>query len=373
MAFQIIHVVLGKANPERMNGVNKVVNSLASYQTSLGYDVRLWGITKNAVINYPTRNYSTDLFHDTGKFSLDVEIDRQLLELDSDTVFHIHGGFIPQFYLLARKLKSRGFDYVYTPHGAYNSVALERSYWKKKVYISLFEKYMVRNAKYLHFIGASEVDGAQQVFGKVEYKLIPNGQNFQELGFDFTELNSGQIPVFGFVGRIDIKTKGLDILLRGFAEYINNRNGKGQLWLVGDGEELQKLREMAVQLNISSSVKFLGSKYGADKLNIMSNFDMLCLTSRNEGLPGVVLEAAALGVPPIVSRETNMEEYIRSNESGLVLAENNPKQLAAAFQMAAKWINEGELSKISKRAKRMIKDQFDWTNISQQLVSAYAA
>jgi glycosyltransferase involved in cell wall biosynthesis len=373
MDIQVIHVVLGKANPERMNGVNKVVNSLATYQKKLGYEVSLWGITKTLVLNFPKRNYSTELFQDTGKFTLDSDIDVCLQELPSSTVFHIHGGFIPQFYLLARKLNRLGFEYIYTPHGAYNSVALQRNAWKKKIYILLFEKYLVRNAKRLHFIGASEVDGAEKVFGKVPFELIPNGQKIEELDFMHQSLKTGRIPVFGFVGRIDIKTKGLDILLQGFAEYVEKHGGNGQLWLIGDGDELPKLMEMAQSLNISSKLKFLGSKYGDEKLNIMANMDYLCLTSRNEGLPGVVLEASALKVPCIVSSETNMGDYITQDHAGLCLSENSPSKLALAFQTAGIWHHNGELKRVGNNAQKMVKKHFDWSAISQKLMNAYAA
>ncbi len=373
MDIQVIHVVLGKANPERMNGVNKVVNSLATSQRELGYEVSLWGITKKMVINFPERNYPTELFLDTGKFTLDGDLENRLKELPPNTVFHIHGGFISQFYLFARKLKRMGFEYVYTPHGAYNTVALQRSFLKKKLYIELFEKYVVKNAKYLHFIGASEISGAQKVFGNVPHKLIPNGQNIKSMDFWHQALNTGNIPVFGFVGRIDIRTKGLDILLKGFAEYTNKCGGVGQLWVVGDGDELPALMELAQSLNVSSKLKFLGSKYGGEKLNIMANFDFLCLTSRNEGLPGVVLEASALKVPCIVSSETNMGEYIAKDHAGLVLSENNPNKLAKAFQKADAWHRNGELKQVAANAQQMVKKHFDWRLISQKLMNAYAA
>jgi len=42
--MNIIHLVLGKANPNRMNGVNKVANQLATTMTNLNKEVELWGI-----------------------------------------------------------------------------------------------------------------------------------------------------------------------------------------------------------------------------------------------------------------------------------------------------------------------------------------
>jgi hypothetical protein len=43
--MEIIHIVLGKANPDRMNGVNKVVYQLATKQVEFGENVAVWGLS----------------------------------------------------------------------------------------------------------------------------------------------------------------------------------------------------------------------------------------------------------------------------------------------------------------------------------------
>lgn len=60
--MKIIHLVLGKANPNRMNGVNKLVHEMADMQATLGYNVSLWGITPELKHDYPDRHFNTILF-----------------------------------------------------------------------------------------------------------------------------------------------------------------------------------------------------------------------------------------------------------------------------------------------------------------------
>ena len=104
--MKIIHLVLGKANPERMNGVNKVAHNLATTQTDLGYDVTLWGITESLVHNYPPRNYKTDLFQAIdSRFKVHESIVEAIEKLPKDTIFHIHGSFIKEFYIVSKLLK----------------------------------------------------------------------------------------------------------------------------------------------------------------------------------------------------------------------------------------------------------------------------
>ena len=369
--MEIVHIILGKANPNRTNGVNKVVNSLATYQTKKGVKISVWGITKNPIHDYPDRNYKTILFKETSKIFLPKGIKEAIQTKDKSTVFHFHGGFLPQFILITRLILKQGLSYVFTPHGSYNTIAMKRSNWKKKMYISLFEKELVENAKALHFIGKSEIEGAGELFQFKNYYLVPNGQNPDEVEISIISKKQNSFPIFGFCGRLDVETKGLDLLLKGFAEYLDNSGKKGELWLIGDGKEKELLVSLAQNLNITNQIKFLGSLYGKEKIEKMNQLDYFMLTSRNEGLPGVVLEASVLGVPCIVSKETNMGDYITQHQAGICLEQNTVATIAVAMQTASNWKRIGKIKRISKNAKQMIENQFNWKTIVQNLEQLY--
>lgn len=376
MDKKIIHIVLGKANPARMNGVNKVVNSLATAQSSLGADVAVWGITRNKEKNYPLRNYETILFQDYAfKFKLDSKLLNALKKVDKNTIFHIHGGFIPQFFMVAKSLVENGLEYIYTTHGAYNTVALQRSKLKKKLYILLFEKYIVSHAKSLHFIGASEITGAKKLFGEIPCVLIPNGQEplDKSVKIDRFRKSSDEYMVIGFCGRIDIHTKGLDILLKGLALIERKTRNKIDLWIIGDGNEMPKLRRLASTHGLMDNITFWGAKFGNEKLNIMANMDFFILNSRNEGMPGVVLEAASQKTPAIVSKQTNIDAYITKYDAGLVIDENCPEGIKATLLKAL----EVKLSKhhrtLKENASKMVEDAFSWKLIAEKTLQLYTS
>lgn len=373
MDLKIIHVVLGKANPNRMNGVNKVVDSLAKAQVSIGHDASVWGITKNPVHDYPDRIYSTELFFDPTKYRLDPAIKQRLLELDpATTIFHIHGAFIPQFYAFAKLLVKLNFRYNYTPHGAFNTVALQRSAFKKRIYISLRERFLVKHANRLHLIGESEVTGTKKVFKQFDYALIQNGQDMSPITAPFSN-NRKSVPVFGFVGRLDAHTKGLDLLIQAFAEWVEKTGAVAELRLLGDGPDKIALEQMAQGLGIASMVKMLGPKYGEEKIAEMKQFDFLCLNSRNEGLPGVVLEAAELGIPALVSKETNMGTFIQRYKAGLVSASNTIEGILEMLEKATSATEEPlHYRQMSNNAIQMIKQEFDWKMIAQKHIESYA-
>ena len=104
--MKIIHLILGKANPERMNGVNKVVHALATQQQRAGADVAVWGITADLSDNYPAREFATRLFlAQRNPFSLAAELrDALRQQAGSPTVVHLHGAFIPVYFSVARLL-----------------------------------------------------------------------------------------------------------------------------------------------------------------------------------------------------------------------------------------------------------------------------
>jgi len=374
MKLQVIHIVLGKANPNRMNGVNKVVNSLAEHQALLGEDVTVWGITKNPLHDYPERTYKTQLFKDTGKFGVSNELKAAIeLLVGEKVIFHFHGGFIPQFNSVAKLFVQHKIQYVFTPHGAFNTVALQRSKLKKKLYIQFIENYTVKNAKHVHLIGQSEIEGMQKVFGNVPYELIANGQDRAEQTIVQDSKIGNSAPVFGFVGRLDQHTKGLDILLEGFAKYVHNVNYYSRLRLIGDGPDRASLEKLAQKLDIEKQMRFYGAKYGIEKDKLVNQLDFLCLNSRNEGLPGVVLEAASAGVPAIVSEETNLGAYIRKNKAGFVTKNNNSETVTQTLIAAEKSIQENNYSELAQNAKRMVKQDFDWSTIAKQHLNSYEA
>ena len=125
--MEIVHIVLGKANPNRMNGVNKVVYQLATEQEKANRNVQVWGVTKNTERNFPPRVFKTRLFKSSqNPFEIPVKLRKAILN-NKSTVFHLHGGWIPLFYALGMLFKRHGIQFIVTPHGAYNTIAMKKN------------------------------------------------------------------------------------------------------------------------------------------------------------------------------------------------------------------------------------------------------
>jgi glycosyltransferase involved in cell wall biosynthesis len=142
--MRIIHLILGKANPNRMNGVNRVVHNLATAQAALGEDVSVWGITNpDTDTGEIERSYKTKWFRPSKwPFTINTELSKAILDC-SNTCFHLHGGFIPVYYNISKVINKSNCDFVLTPHGTYTEGAMAGNKMVKQIYFRLFEQYVI--------------------------------------------------------------------------------------------------------------------------------------------------------------------------------------------------------------------------------------
>ncbi len=371
--MEIIHLVLGKANPERMNGVNKVAYQLASTQTDLGHNVTLWGIANSMDKNYPDRNFKTQLFYQIkNKLSLDPALILAIKALSKDTIVHLHGAFIPEFYHISRLLKKRNISYVYTPHGSLTEMAMTKNKWVKKIYFQFLESKLIEDAKRIQLLGVNEYSYLDTLTKKANKCLIANGQNLKVIPMYPAKETQNENPVFGFCGRLATFHKGLDLMLEGFRNYLN-QGGKGTLELIGDGSERADLEQLAKELGIAELVIFHGKKFGKEKFDLLAKMDIFLHTSRMEGFPTAVLEAAAMKIPTITSDATNINDYVKKYQSGFILFQNTPQEIGEVMATATQFFHDKKLMEMGESGRKMVEQEFNWKKIANELVQVYAA
>ena len=369
--MRIIHILLGKANPESANGVNKVVHYLATAQHLLGNEVEVWGITSSGKPPLHEHIYAMRIFkRSKWRFILTKELIRAILSLDRDVWVQLHSVFIPEFYIIIRLLLRRKICYGITPHGGYLEPALARNKLLKKIYFLFFESFILKNAQLLHAIGKSELLQLPKLAGHERIVLAPNGQDLNVIKFVKHQIPSDEKPIFGYCGRLDIYHKGLDLMVEGFAKY-KREGGKGELWIIGDGVDRNKLEAMVHSLGLNRCVKFWGSKFSDEKYNIIYNFDIFLHTSRFDGIPTACLEAAALSKPLLVSKGTNLDSFVRKYSAGWVLELNTSQEISNKMWIAKREYSNGNLKKYGTQAKKMIEAEFDWKYIAKKLMQAY--
>lgn len=368
--MEIIHLILGKANPDRMNGVNKVVFQLATEQALSGRSVEVWGITADPVHDYGERHFRTRLFQaQRFPFGIDPALKAALKAKKGAAIVHLHGGWIPVYASVSAFMSRIGMPFVLTPHGAYNTIAMRRSGWQKKLYFRLFEKKLLRKAQQIHAIGQSEVSGLAAIFPNQKSTLLPYGYSAADNQTQRIDTN----PRFtiGFIGRLDIYTKGLDVLVEAFALFYKECPS-AQLWIVGDSPEKSALQADIDRRGLTAPVRLWGSKFGAEKTELLHNMHVFAHPSRNEGLPASVLEAALTGIPCAVTTATNVAENITAYQAGIALSDENVAELVAAFRgLYREWQSDG-LASMGRNAAAMVVEKYNWSTILTQFDLLYA-
>jgi glycosyltransferase involved in cell wall biosynthesis len=106
-----------------------------------------------------------------------------------------------------------------------------------------------------------------------------------------------------------------------------------QLWMVGAGPERASLEAVRQELQLESHVKLLGER--RDVPNLLSAADAAILTSHSEGIPLVLIEAMAAGLPIVATDVGGVSEIVIDGEQGSLVASNDAESLAAELQALA--------------------------------------
>lgn len=150
-----------------------------------------------------------------------------------------------------------------------------------------------------------------------------------------------------FAGRLS-EEKGLDVLLDAYAAL--QRDGMEiPLRIVGDGPMMKGLQQRAAQMQ-AHQISFEGWQSSEVILDLMHRATVFIAPSTwYEGLPRVLIEAFACGLPAITSNLGSMSEMIMDGESGLLVEPGNAAALAE--RMAWAWRSPDRLTAIGQQAR----------------------
>lgn len=145
--------------------------------------------------------------------------------------------------------------------------------------------------------------------------------------------STAAMPVVA-VGRL-VPQKGFDLLLRAFTAARADPAVPGMsLTILGEGPERPRLERLATELGLAGVVRLPGMT--PSPYTVMARAKLFVLSSRWEGFPNSVVEAMALGVPPVAYRcPGGAGEIIEHGRSGLLCAPESVTDLAAALARLA--------------------------------------
>ncbi len=168
------------------------------------------------------------------------------------------------------------------------------------------------------------------------------------------------------VGRLSPE-KGLAGLLEAFAAI----DADAELRIIGDGPERDALEAKVAALGLSDRVTFVGRLPSSGVIAELLYADAFAMASFMEGLPVVLMEALAMGVPVIAPRVAGIPELVEDDASGLLFAPGHWRELTERLE---RLLGDGALRKrLAAEGKRRVEAEFDIHRAVRPLLERFGA
>ena len=192
------------------------------------------------------------------------------------------------------------------------------------------------------------------------------------------KLEEGEPIVFLQVGRF-VEKKGHATTVKALAQFIQSTMGERahliKFQLIGGGPLEEEIKNLVKALGIEDNVEFLGVKSSTEVQGHMSKADVLLqhsVTSSKgdmEGLPIVIMEAMATGLPVVSTFHSGIPELIEDKVNGYLVKEHDVNAYA---QVLAEVITLKD-DQVNRAARSRIEADFDLDKQNRKLADLYDA
>ncbi|MFQ5767604.1 MAG: glycosyltransferase family 4 protein, partial [Acidobacteriota bacterium] len=205
-------------------------------------------------------------------------------------------------------------------------------------------------------VSAAVADETARLLGlsRSRFHVIPNGIELERYAsLPAPDLSDPRRPlVMGFLGRLRIEDKGLDLLLEAMGRWHGEESVSGMLRLEvagGPAREAEKLARRVRQEGLQGRVRFLGEVAGA--ASVLGRWDVVVLPSRKEGFGLVLVEAMAAARPVLASRTGGIPEVVEPGVTGWLVAPGDAGALVEGLrQVVLNRFRVGEMGLLARRA-----------------------
>ena len=180
---------------------------------------------------------------------------------------------------------------------------------------------------------------------------------YNPLDIERIKVKSKEKIHFDFSGKMNFVLAGSFIEVRGYERFVNvcerlKKEGFDfSVFIMGDGEEKEKIKKIIPQKNLDNIIKILD--FQTNPYPYIANSDVFVCASYAEGYSTAVSEAVALNVPVITTECSGMREIFGENECGII-CENSEDGLYNAMKKVLE--NPDLLKKFSEQEKIRAKD-----------------
>jgi glycosyltransferase involved in cell wall biosynthesis len=359
--MKILHVVLGKADKNRANGVNQVVAGLAKYTARQGILVEVLGKAE-------TSSEEGAIIHRDG---FDVEVYTKWSKafrtavrkrVADCSIVHLHGTYSPLNLLVGEVCRETGTPYVVTLHGGLSPVRNTwRNRFQKRMFHLLLQRRHLEKAALIHVLTEEESTEVLAEIRPHAMRVIPNGVDLDDFPQQpHRSKDRGEIR-FGYIGRIS-REKNLGALCTAFAKVAADHPARLLLAGPASAEGNVIARRYA-----TSGVEFVGPQYGDDKLAFLDSIDLFVHPSRTDVFSIGAMEALARGVPMVISRTSDTSYFAESG--AFIMCEPTAFGIERALRKALD--RQDDWPAMVQRGRKLIETRLNWSAAALDMVAAY--
>ena len=375
--MKILHVI-ADLDPTR-GGAGAACLGMAKIMARRGHEVRIVSTDRGYV---PERvPHGSSLVIEAlpgnfpGFFGTSWAMRRRLGEIVADIdVVHVHALYLFHDWAAAIYCWRYGKPYILAPHGAFDPFIHRRHRWRKSIIEVAFQNEVSRRAAGLQFTTPEEWRLARPQAGNARGCIIPIGIELD--AFDrlppCARLRArysviGDRKVVLFLGRLSYK-KGIDIVIKAFSEVARERDDVF-LVIAGPDDGMRAGAEALVaDCGIAARCLFTGMVSGEEKRLVLGGSDFFLLASLSENFGISVVEAAACGIPVIISDRVNLWQEFRDAQAGLTAPPTVP-DFARLLRFLLE--NPEAAADIGRRGAELAR-RFSWDGLGPRYEEMYA-
>jgi glycosyltransferase involved in cell wall biosynthesis len=258
--------------------------------------------------------------------------------------------------------RSVGVPYVIADRGAYDPLILQRRRIAKRAWWRMLEQRAVLGARALHVFFDSQETALRDLGFTGEILVAPNGVDVPA-GVNWDGGSGGYLL---YIGRFDPEHKGLDLLVR--AVKMLPPGDRPEIRMHGPDSRGGKLavESLVAELDVEDRVLIGPPVYGSEKWDLMRSAAGFVYPSRWEAFGNSTAEAAALGLPVLVTGYP-LGRYL-ADHSAAFLVETSVTGIADGLVR----LRSAEAAAVGATASKLVREAFTWDAVAQDWLTQLA-
>ncbi len=298
-------------------------------------------------------------------FQAGFMVNNHIIKNDAVQLDHLHGHFAhsPTSVTMFASLLS-GLSFSFTAH-AKDIYTSNKEQLREKIEKALFVVTCTRyNAEYLQKIAGPSDTPIHCIYHGVDTGLFRSQGARENCTPPYTLLTIARLT----------EKKGLPLLYKALAN-LKTQGIEFHHTLIGDGDDRNKILDLINDLDLTDNCVWLGTQTHEEVLRHFQKCDLFLLSSRvaadgdRDGIPNVLVESLAMGVPAISTEVSAIPELIRHRHTGLIVPPDNSEAITDAI---ISLLNDATLrSKCIKEGRKLVLAQYDNGRLTAKLADIF--